>query len=163
MTALIIDPFTQVLDALWDLFESHKGFTDLVRLKNRIKVSGRDRMPYKQEVQAADLPEVLIEPTEGGDLTYTSSAVQMVQNFAIRLATGDLRANKLLFPLKWEVIQALYKTRGELGLSFVKQVRVTDLAEAAIDEEANRGHAGWSASIGLAVDLYFSNTELQAG
>ena len=161
MTALITDPFTQIYDAIWKILENHKGVTKKVRLKNRIKLSGVDPNPYKNTVLDADLPELLLEPTGGGGFAWTSTGLQMASNFQLRLAAGDLRVHKQLFPIKWEIIRALKQTRTNLDLSFVKNVEITDINETIGNDEVDRGTPSWTGLFEISVQVYLTNTELQ--
>ncbi len=155
------DPFTQTLDKIWDLLESHTGFTDLVRLGNRIKVSGTNPDPYKPRPQSADLPEVRVEP-EGGkvELFATSSSSRATQDYAVSLVTGDVRVNKQLFPLKWEMMKALSKSGDNLGLSFVTKVRVREVGES-VGQEDHRVKRAWSGKWIISVEMWFANSQLQ--
>jgi len=155
------DPFTETLNKLWDLLESHAGFTRLVSLKNRIKLTGRNPVPYRAQAQSADLPEVLIEPA-GGEvhLFVTGSSSRAVQDYAIVITTDDLGVSRTLFPLKWELMKALSKSGDSLGLSFVKKVRIKELTERE-SGRTDRRAAGWSASLVVSVEMWFANAQLQ--
>jgi hypothetical protein len=156
------DPFTQTLNKLWDLLESHEEFTNLVRLGNRVKLTAADPDPYKPRAQSADLPEVRVEPNGGqAELFATSTSTRAVQNYAILVTTGDLRVNKLLFPLKWELMKALSKSGDNLGLAFVKKVRIGELTEST-ERKGAPGTRGWSGTITVTVEMWFPNSQLQA-
>jgi len=161
MATYLTDPYTQVYNALWDLLEAQTGLTKKVRFGNRIKLTGDNPQPYRREALNADFPELVIEPVSGGEITYSSTAIMIGQNFTIGIASGDLRLQKQAFPLKWEIIKALYKTRGNLDLDFVTQVRLRDLTEMRLDEQSNRGASGWVVAIGVSVDMCFPTTDLQ--
>ena len=97
---MVTDPFSLVYDRLWTLLEVHKGFTDLVRLKNRIKFSGTDRSPLKDEVLTADLPELrLICSRMTPHIQRTSSSGSVEMTFEVQVSTGDQRVTELLFPV----------------------------------------------------------------
>jgi len=161
MTALITDPFTQIYNAIWTILENHDGITKRVRLKNRIKLSGRDPDPYKSTVLDGDLPELLLEPSGGGGFLWTSSGLQITTTFQLRLAAGDLRIQKQLFPIKWEIIRALKQTRTNLGLSFVKNADIIDITETTGNADVDRGTPSWTGLFEIAVQIYFTDTELQ--
>ena len=161
MTALLTDPFTQIYNAIWTVLENHDGITKRVRLKNRIKLSGKDPDPQKTNILGADLPELLLTPSGGGTFRWTSSGLQMMTNFQLRLAAGDLRVHKQLFPIKWEIIRALKQTRTNLDFSFVKDVDIADISETTGDEDADRGTPSWTGLFEITVSIYLTNTELQ--
>lgn len=147
------DPFTQTLEKLWQLLEEHEGFSALVRLGNRIKGG----LAGKAAPQPADLPEVRIEPAGGKvELFTTSSSSRAVQEFSIVIATGESQVEAAMFPLKWQLLKALGGAGDNLGLSFVRKVRVTDLAEKAPPK------AGWSACLTVAVEMWLTTAELKS-
>ena len=149
MTAYSPDPFSQMLTALWTILGAFPGFSSLVRLANQIRLDGTSQQPYKEELAAADLPEVVIEPA-GGEVHYrdTFSSNRVVQKFKITAATDDLRFTKQLLPVKWAV-----------NLSFVTNVNVTEANETAQSADADRGAIGPSGSIVVSVDAYFGRTD----
>lgn len=147
------DPFTQTLEKLWQLLEEHEGFSALVRLGNRIKGGAAG----KTASLPADLPEVRIEPAGGKvELFATSSSSRAVQEFSIIVSTGDKTAEAAMFPLKWQLLKALGDAGDNLGLSFVRKVRVTDLAEKAPPK------AGWAAWLTVAVEMWLPTVELRS-
>ena len=155
------DPFTQTLNRLWELLESHAPLADMVRLGNRIKLAGANGDPYKPQVMAADLPEVLIEPAGGQvDLFATSTSTRAVQDYAVTAVTGDLRVHTLLFPLKWELVKALSRSGDNLGLPFVRKVRIAEQADRA-DRGKSARAAGWSLRLIVSVEMWFASAELQ--
>ena len=161
------DPFTQVLDKLWEFLEAYEPFASLVKLANRIKVQGSNRTPYKAEVQDSDLPEVIIVPAGGEThLFRTSDSSSAVQLFEIRGTTGDLRTDRLFFPLKWALIRGVARMGHDLGIESdvfkVTKVSVMEAADTQADEDANRGTQGWSCRLVLAVELWFQNATLIA-
>jgi len=161
MTALLIDPFTQIYNAIWTVLENHDGITKRVRLKNRIKLSGKDPDPQKTNILGADLPELMLTPAGGGGFSWTSSGLQMQPSFRLQLAAGDLRVHKQLFPIKWQIIRALKQTRTNLGLSFVTNIEITDIGESTDNAESDRGTPQWTGLFEILVHAYLSNTELQ--
>ena len=147
------DPFTQAYDKIWDLLESQDGFTDLVRLGNRVRLAGSKAGPPKPHPQAADLPEVSIAPAGGQiELFVTSTSSRAVQDYSVVVRTGQGSADAALLPLKWELMKALSKSGDNLGLSFVRKVRVRDVAEADSS----------SGSLTVSVEMWFANSQLQS-
>ena len=161
MTDLITDPFTQIYNAIWTVLENHDGITSRVRLKNRIKFSGKDPDPQKSNVMDADLPELTLTPSGGGGFFWTSTGIQMEPSFKLQLATGDLRVQKQLFPIKWEIIRALKQTRTNLDLSFVKNIEISDIDESTENADSDRGTPQWTGLFEILVHVYLTDTELQ--
>ena len=153
------DPFTQVLEALWDVLEAHGGFAGMVKLGNRIKYSNGDGDPEKREAQYGDLPEVRIEPAGGGEVSYTSTGIQTTQNFLVHMVGDDLQIDAAIFPLKWHIIKAFRRASGDLDLSFVTHVRISDSDE--MQDELARGARRWSGGLSISVEMYFELDELE--
>lgn len=163
-------PVKKVFDALWALLEAWTGFTDLVPVGNRVKymegVPGT--LQVKQEVSDADLPEVQIIPT-GMETNYTlnSSHTELWAEFEIRVSTGDVRIDAVLFPLQWEIYRALAGASAALALlewsgkaEFVKSLVANVISEGVLDPDLNRGIKGWSAVWSCRVHMTFTLSDL---
>lgn len=154
------DPFSQTLEKLWELLESHEGFCRLVRLGNRRKTAAAHDS-VKGRLLPADLPEVRIEPAGGqADLLATSTSSQAVQDYLISAACGTGAPESLLLPLKWELMKALSRAGAGLGLDFVRKVRVGE--PAARPQDKPDATAGWTVRLTVSVEMWFSTSQLQA-
>ena len=86
------DPFTQVYEALWTLLEADGNWTALVKPSNRIKFSGANPSPRKDEALSGDFPEVRIVATWlSPQLNADSSNSRVTARFEIQVASGDQR------------------------------------------------------------------------
>jgi predicted RND superfamily exporter protein len=157
-----IDPFTQVMNALWSTLEAHRGFTNLVSLSNRIKFHTGNENPEKSLNQDHDRPEVMIDPVSTTySLFQTSTHTQVEETYAIRLATASL-VTKDLNRTRWEILRAFSKTDDKMGLAFVVKVRFASGVTSVLDPQQNRGKGGWSDVLNVTVTMRFVNrTELQ--
>ncbi len=163
------DPISQVYDALWAMLEAHQGFVDLVRPGNRIKASGENLNPVKDEVSETDLPEVRIVATGGSFNTHLSSSkAQLVKQFEIQLSTGDQRLDALIFPVQWEIFRA-FSVAGWIaalqdltwaGAKFVVSAEPLSTSEGKSMADLNRGIKGWAAAWACRVTMHFSHTAL---
>lgn len=155
-----IDPFTQVLAALWDMFMDKSPVADLVKPGNRIHLAGGSKKPMKDKHSTRDLPQMYIYPAGGVlRLPMSSSSAGVEQNFAIQVNGGDLRVDRVFFPLKWAIVRVLCKKdeiMKSLGLEFVKNVLVSDYSETINIEKT----PGWSATFTLTIQLVFSKEEV---
>lgn len=163
------DPFSLIYDCLWDTLEAHRGFRDLVRDGNRVKLSGRDRSPIKEQAQAGDLPEVRIVATGvTPHLNRTSSKSSVMVSFEIGIATGDQRLDAGVFPVAWEIIRALSaeETTPKLvalkwdGATFVVTAKAGAVNVGASDVDLNRGIVGWSALWAVELELWFPTASI---
>jgi len=158
-----IDPFTQVYNALMALFAGDIDLTALVRPGNRISFTADDNpVPIKDAINTADLPEISLVPTGTGSSRFTTTGVVTQQAFRLEVTTGDMRADELLFPLKWILTKRLTRARNPLGLDFVKAIEVVDMPSTLDDEDQERGHDGWTFDIAIIAHLAFTSTELSA-
>lgn len=155
---IITDPFTQAYNALWDLLEAHPAFSDRFRLANRTKYTGKRTQddPRKDSVAAGDLPEIDIRPTGGPtNLFFTHKDARAVRTFQIGITTHDLRADRGLFPLDWEIMRALAKLEENLGLPFVVDVALGDADHSLEGTDFNRGASRWVAVFDVEVTFMF--------
>ena len=151
------DPFSQVYEALWTELESHTAFTDLVRLKNRIKYNRTlPDDPRKDTAQDRDFPECEIVPTTCAiALGATSDCHSIEQVYEIRVATMDVRLTQDILPVKWALTKALADAYDVLTtLDFVNAVRIEGEDSTLDDEEATRGTSGWSLTMVVAVSMF---------
>lgn len=169
------DPFTQVYDALWRMLEAHKGFTGLVRISNRIKLSGSSHDPTKNFPAAADLPEVRVIPAGGNPhIQRTSDSGSVVKRFEIQLATGQLRVDQegvdslgaAIFPIEWELLRALHGWQSVLGVltwngkTFVKLMRPGKIEERLNESGDKHKVRGWNAIWACEVEMWFTTADL---
>jgi len=154
-----IDPFTQVLAGLWDMFMDKSPVADIVKPGNRIHLAGGAKKTDKDRHSTRDLPEMRIDPSGGVlKIPMSSSSFSVEQAFNVRISSGDLRTNRVFFPLKWAIIRVLCKKEGimkALGLNFVKNVLVADYSESVNTEKV----PGWTAVFTITVQLVFSREE----
>lgn len=162
------DPFTLVYDALWELLEAHEGFTDLVRLRNRVKFSGADRSPIKETISPADVPEVRLVCVGGTPhIQRTSGSSSCTKVFEVQLASGDQRYDESLFPVEWEIYKALSKWQITLqgllwrGKPFVKLVRPVGSSIGVSVLDMSRGIGGWTSVWAVEAEMWFTTAELQ--
>lgn len=143
------DPFTTVYNRLWDLLENNGELASLVKIGNRIK-STKDAA--KKTYSNADLPELRIEPSGGKcEIKKTNTTMPITQNFSVVCTTGDLRVHKSFLPVKWALLNALTDTIGNLGLSFVRHIALTDVVDGANSER----FPGWNTAFEISVEMWF--------
>jgi len=158
----MMDPFTEVLQALWTLLETSTNITDLVKVGNRIKLwEGRLRPDVKDpesELTLSDLPMIVIEPMGGSmNPVITSTDGMAIQVYRIRMVTGNLLLQKEYFPLKWEIFKALASIDSLLNLNYVRKIVIED----GTDERSTGGHPGWTCGIDITVSMWWSRTYLK--
>ena len=165
------DPFTQVHDAIWTILEANAGFTALVAVGNRIKFSDTTNVkgPIKDNVQAADLPEVrLICEAIRPHLQRTSNSTTQVAVWSIQVASGDLRFQAALFPVIWAIYRAMstwattFDTLTWNAKAFTLPLRPQDARIGILDSDLIRGIRGWTSVWTAEVEMYFTTTDLQA-
>jgi hypothetical protein len=158
---LTVDPYTQVLNRLWDILEAQSAFTSIVKAGNRIKFTSQDGLnPIKETIAAGDVPEVVIEPTTSQtQFAFTSQDVKEDAAWSLKMATVDLRLNYgLVLPLRWVVFKTLYAAGDTLGLDFVDKTRVTASMRNTYDPIESRGSKGWTELMTITTRLVFPKT-----
>lgn len=161
------DPFTLVHNAIWTMLEANSGFTDLVPAGNRIRMSGDNRAPDKDEMSDRDYPEVRIVPIKGlSHLGRTSNGTSFEKFWEIQVATGDQRPTEVLYPLEWEIFRAHATWETYLkpllwnAREFVNLARPWDLTESLKNIERNRSQKGWVTLWIYKVEMWFPTAEL---
>lgn len=161
-----INPYIKVYDTIADALEVASPLASLVAAGNRIRFDQAARPdPEKQNIQDADVPEWQLEPAPGGGVQYyaASNTHLLTQVLALRITTGDLRVNRYLYHVKWAAVRAIGALQPNIGLSFVRDVRVIDATETRDDDIANRGREGWSCIMMIEVDIQITRSQLASG
>lgn len=162
------DPFSRVLDALWDRLEGEADLMALVRPGNRLQRMGAPRAS-KTRHQDADLPQLEVRSMgmEGVSLWPSSDTVLLPRDYQIGVVTGSRDETANLYPVEWELIRALVRLaikndpeEPPLGLSFVKRIAVSSVEETehTRGEPAPlaRGRSGWIAILAVQILLAFN-------
>jgi len=156
------DPFTQVYDALWALLEADENWTALVKPANRIKFSGPNPSPRKDEALSSDFPEVRIAATWlSPQLNADSSNSRVTARFEIQASSGDQRFDAVLFPVLWETLRALHGYRAALmalawdGRPFVLRAQSRDISISIGQPDLKRGYRYWSGVWACEVEMWF--------
>lgn len=164
------DPYSKVVDGLWELLEAKEGFIAAFPVGNRIKSTGMSRDQIKDQISDADLPEIRIivarsSPNEQRSSNTTFDRV----TFEIQVASGDQRLDHLHLPLKWLVFcaaarmldapNALAKLTWN-GKTFVHMVEATTVVEGVTEQDLMRKIHGWTAIWAIDVQLHFTTADL---
>lgn len=164
----IVDPFTLVYKALWEMLEDHDEFKSFVREGNRVKFTGKPREYLKTQVQDADLPEVRLVPAGAQPhLQRTSNGSSVVERFEIQIATGSEGVDLSLYPVKWAVFKAMSNWSTRLSVltwnenKFVKLARPTAINDGSSGFDEARGIKGWTSVWACEVELWFRTADLQ--
>jgi len=164
-----INPFIMVHTELWNMLLAHPGFVRDVKEGNRIRFdSDTNRDPLKNVVQVADTPSVMIVGnTVSFNLMETSSTSLVKRQYAVMIATGDMR-NNILAVVEWEVFCALLSWKTRLSAlqwkkkAFAKVMRAVSGASRLDDLKQNMNLKGWSAVWQVEVEMHFVTSDLEA-
>lgn len=165
-------PFTLVYDALMDMALQSDAIRRLVKPGNRISYgSATDRDPIKDQVQAADMPELVLLPmgVSGGNLHSNSSTSKISRSYAFVITTGDYRLHPFLHQIEWQLVCALANWKSNLAMlawngetNFVKNANLLGVTENTNDMIRNRGIAGWSAAWMCYLEMHLNTAKLVA-
>lgn len=157
-----VNPIRQVYDTLWTLLERHNGWSNLVRIGNRIHYL-EGKMPSKDEISTSDLPEVGIIPIGSTPhFDAASNLMLLVKRFALTVATGERNIGQLI-DIEFEVYRAMANWHPALraltwrDFKFCTKSVLTDVADTLITE---RGVFGWVSVWGCEVHMAFPTTLL---
>lgn len=162
------DPFSMIYEALWQILEDSPDFSVRVKPGNRVKFIGKlDRLPEKDEILTADLPEVRVIPAGGTPhLQRTSNSSSCLKRFVIQVATGDRRVDASLFPVEWAVYKALTDWTNILtalewqGNTFVNLARPMEITEDIGLINLERGISGWVTVFACEIHMWFKTSDL---
>jgi len=155
-----MDPFTDVLAAIWTLLESSANFTSAVKEKNRIKLNLGSDKPRPTEFSTSDFPMVVVEPygNEQVNMSKSSSDASFIQRYRITVYDGDMRPTKNYFPLKWTVFCVLANTDIDFNLNYVRNVTLSDMSDDPGEEDI---FPGWRITFDVDVEMWFNRTYMK--
>ena len=156
-----MDPFTEVMAAIWTLLESSSVFTGLVEEKNRIKLNLGSDKPVKTEFSVADFPMVVIEPggNENVNMSKSSSAASFIQRYIVKMYDGDKRPTKKFLPLKWNMFCIFANTDLNFSLDYVRNITLSDMSDEVGDDEI---HPGWRVVFFIDVEMWFGRAYMKS-
>jgi hypothetical protein len=150
-----MDPFTETLERLWYVLETHSELNSLVKVGNRIKLHESKTQPWKSATAHADYPELSIEPASfSGHFNVTNTSHALQQEYVITITGRTLAVNETFFPVKWAVYKALANAKMP---SFVIKMAVSGGQDSIVQETSGGGHK-WSATLNILVDMFFTKT-----
>ncbi len=159
-----LDPLTQTYDYIWELVEGFPPWADAVRVGNRLRLDDTKRDPLKDTLKAADLPQVILLPTDGANNLHSNSSSSVItQNFTIGISSGEQRVNEVYFPLKFYTLQALACFRQSLGnltwksYPFLKKLEIPTSTDS-LDEFGDLNIISWESLITISAEMWFPNT-----
>lgn len=162
------DPFSLVIDLIWDLLEAKDTFTDAVKEQNRIKFCDTDN-PVKDSLTESSVPEVMIFPASQSPWrNRNAGGCGLNKTFSILISSGAFEV-EYINTVQWAITRAMYDFETLAAAleyeseKFVKDVTVLDTTFTLADDEANRSLKGWSAVWSVSLFLYFSNDVLRGG
>jgi len=162
------DPYSLVYKKLWEMFESHRGFTGLVRVSNRGKFLAWRRGVVEQlAALTEDRPFVTIIPSGGDPHAHaTSSGSHDVERYRIVVVTGSAALNEQLYPINWEIYRGALLWTSTLkaltygGASLVHKAVLTDRTTTVVGGE-NQGIRGWVGSHGYEIHMHWQTSAIR--
>ena len=157
------DPLSKVYNTLWSALESNAEFTSLVAAGNRIKFSGTDTSPIKDNMITEDFPEVRIIPISTTPHSNRSSnSSSLVKQFAVQMLSGDQRVTANHFPLEWLIFRLMTNHVSDLfelewsGHKFVKNVKSTNGQDSfSMSTDLKPGIRGWISVWTCEIEMWF--------
>lgn len=162
----VTDPFTAVEAKLWELVADHTDLMALVKPGNRLDAQDVARRAQKEGRLSADLPELQLVPTGGGVTGWTSTSVLVSQIFDFQVLTGNERAYKELFPVRWQLLRAWAMLRKDqtwarLGLPYVNKVSLASFSDIQNGTQADTNKTTWASALQFTIDMTFDQQALE--
>ncbi len=161
------DPYSKVIDGLWQLLEAKKGFIEAFRPANRIKYTETSRDPVKEQISDTDTPEIRIIVARSSPNEQRSSNTTFdLATFEIQVTSGDQRLDYRHLPLKWLIFRAMVNAPAALatltwnGKAFVLLPQAATVDEGVAERDLMRGIIGWTAIWAINVQMQFATADL---
>lgn len=162
------DPISLVYNALWSFLESDSEFGELVAPGCRIKFSGEDRSPIKEEATTADYPEVrIVSLSSNPHVNRTSNGSSLIKTFVVQVLSGDQRLTEVQYPMEWLIYRIMSKCVFNLSSlkwndkPFVKNIKPANVQDSfgrAINVES--AIRGWVSVWSVEVEMWFNTGDL---
>lgn len=161
-----LDPLSLLYAELWRMVDIHPALQKYVKTGNRIRYDSEKRMMVKEQVQASDLPELLLDSTGATmNLFQSSCTTSYTKQLAWILHTGDRRITELCYPLEFAMLQAfatIGKNLDQLCWNdkrFITAIEPIDLQQG-LNNPTNRGVQGWAFVLNFECRLKFETKDL---
>lgn len=168
------DPFSVFEDALWGALESYAPLAALVKVGNRLKLTGSKDDPYEGSSSTNDYPELQLWQAGAniapGAIPRTSDTYFWQQRYSIGISTDVLRTNvpRGINVLKWHVLRAIARAECQLVkpaipfVTWIKPGSFRDQLQEINPTGVNRGKSGWTGVLDVEVQFQWSFAELLA-
>ena len=161
------DPFTKILEALWELLTAGSHFKQVAKPGNLVKYMGSERDPIKQNIAEDDVPEFRMVPTGiVSHLHRTSNSSYCMMQIEIQVASGTRVLDTGILPIVWDIYRQMANWQSVLGaltwnnVSFIRNVRPPEMKIGVTELDLNRGIPGWSCVWAIEVDCWFTTLHL---
>lgn len=158
------NPLSDVYATLWTAAKAHPVISTL-NASNFVQFNSRQ--PIREQLQAADLPELMLVSTGGtSSLSSSSSSTRLSKRFDWILTTGDMRVDEFLFPLSWALLEAMLVARLSLmqltwaEQRYVKRVQEIQIREGESEAARRINVRGWVAVQSIEVEMHFHTATL---
>ena len=153
------DPYSDTLTGLWTLLMADSEFASYVKPGNKVRFDNpNDRQPLKSQLQAGDLPEVILMPAAGQiTLGATSSSHRISKNWSLQITTGDQRWTHLLAPLQYRMTVIFGNALDALpGCPWVKKLRLMTEEDILGKLSMQDGPRGWRLVAGITTEIWLA-------
>lgn len=163
----MIDPFTQVYDALWTLVERNNALQMYLQPRNKIKYDEPNEP--KPNISDGDLPELaLLNSSINFNTVPTDCSNESIaRDYVWAITTGTYQIQPLFNELTFELYRSMIDWESVLSpltwydCTFVYNCRLQSGDEGTLMREVDRGISGWSALWIVKVDFVFSRNTLR--
>lgn len=163
----MIDPFTQVYDALWVLVERNNALQMYLQPRNKIKYDEPNEP--KPNIGDGDLPELaLLDSTINFNTVPTDcSNESLAKDYVWAITTGTYQIQPLFNELTFELYRSMIDWESSLmqlewyDCKFVHRCRLQSGDSGTLMRDIDRGVSGWSALWTVKVDFVFPRNKLR--
>lgn len=162
----LLDPFSQLYNALWTMVERNRELKKLIPEGNRIRYQHESEL--KEQPNFADRPELQLLSgggSFGGRDNNTSRSV--TKEFVWGITTADFRVNQLFNKVSWELFRSMSDWECVLcnlswcNCRFVQNFRLISAEDSLLMTQLDKGLDGWSSLWQVEVDCGFLIRDLK--
>lgn len=161
------DPFSKVYNALWETAIAHPFISQAFNLGNRVDLNNGKRSYVKKHLTSADLPELILVPTNlKGSIHSSSSSSSCTKRYQWVITTGDYRVDRHLFPLSWAIFSSMVRCQKQvtalrwMDQPFVRRMDLVDSTDGQSAAQRESNIEGWSTVQTIEVEMHFHSSTI---
>jgi len=154
------DPITQAYEYLYNQVKNDDRIKEMCNKGNFISIITKKLNPFKSGRTEGDMPELALVPVGASVmLSATSTSAEFQKRFQWQLATGNWNAGDDLFPVEYELVRVLARTKANMSNDSacprtLWQLELSEITNSDQDPDINRNKDGYSALVEISCTIH---------